>query len=108
MNAGKVIRSLRLSINMQRKVLAKLSGISDNALGNIEFGRSRAKESTLNRICDNLRISPAHLHILSMEKSDIDDAMFKFCLEPMQKEIARQYLESYSIVLDIKENGQTM
>lgn len=60
-DAGKRIREVRAAQGLNLEQLARLTGISAPALSLIETGKRDPRLTTLKRIADALRVSPAKL-----------------------------------------------
>lgn len=71
MDIGKTIKKIRQSQSYNQSELAELAGITQTSLSQIESGKKRPNKSTLDKICEVLKINEPALFILSMSKDDI-------------------------------------
>lgn len=73
MELGKAIKEVRKEKKIKKKDLAKMCGISDTALYNIERGVSFPTKNTIDRICQSLNVPESYLLLCSISKEDVPD-----------------------------------
>ena len=73
MNIGKAIKIIRIQKEVSQVELAKLAGITQTTLSQIESGKKRPGEKTLNGISDALGVSTLLLYITGIEKDDVPE-----------------------------------
>lgn len=73
MEIGNTIKELRKKKKLSQTELARLCGISQTSLSQIETDVSRPSRKTLEHICQVLEIPEQLIYLLSLEKEDIPD-----------------------------------
>lgn len=71
MNIGKTIKQLRQAANYNQVELSSKAGITQTSLSQIELGKKRPTQQTLDKICDALDINESILYIMSTSIEDI-------------------------------------
>ena len=74
MNLGKAIRNLRKEAGYKQGDFAEICNISQNALCQIEHGNTYPHKETLDKMAAALKIPIPMIHLLSIERSDIDQS----------------------------------
>jgi transcriptional regulator with XRE-family HTH domain len=88
MNIGEAIKEMRTDRRLSQKELAEMSGISQNALCNIEKGYSFPSKDTIKAICDAMDIPVSWLLFSSITEEDVPKEkreIFNALREPMMK-----------------------
>ena len=88
MNIGEAIKEMRTDRGLSQKELAEMSGISQNALCNIEKGYSFPSNDTIKAICDAMDIPVSWLLFSSITEEDVPEEkreIFNILREPMMK-----------------------
>jgi transcriptional regulator with XRE-family HTH domain len=70
MNLGKSIKELRKSKGLSQVELAKLSGVTQAALSQIERGK-RPGDLTLKKLSKALKVSVSLIYVLGLEKEEV-------------------------------------
>jgi transcriptional regulator with XRE-family HTH domain len=86
MNIGEAIKKIRASRGLSQKELAEKTGMSANALCNIEKGYSFPSKGTIKAICDAMDITVSWLLFSSITEEDVPEekrAIFNALREPM-------------------------
>lgn len=73
MNIGKTIKQLRQAANYNQVELSSKAGITQTSLSQIELGKKRPTQQTLDKICDALDINESILYIMSTSIEDIPE-----------------------------------
>ncbi|MFD2598219.1 helix-turn-helix domain-containing protein [Sphingobacterium corticis] len=73
MNIGKTIKQLRQSANYSQIELSSIAGITQTSLSQIELGKKRPTQQTLDKICQALNINESILYIMSTSIDDIPE-----------------------------------
>lgn len=73
MNIGKTIKQLRQAANYNQVELSSKAGITQTSLSQIELGKKRPTQQTLNKLCDALDINESILYIMSTSIEDIPE-----------------------------------
>lgn len=88
MNIGTAIKEMRTDRRLSQKKLAEMSGISQNALCNIEKGYSFPSKDTVKAICDAMDVPVSWLLFSSITEEDVPEEkreIFNALREPMMK-----------------------
>lgn len=88
MNIGEAIKKMRTDRGFSQKELAEMSGISQNALCNIEKGYSFPSKDTIKAICYAMDIPVSWLLFSSITEEDVPEEkreIFNALREPMMK-----------------------
>lgn len=88
MNIGEAIKEMRTDRVLSQKELAEMSGISQNALCNIEKGYSFPSKDTIKAICYAMDIPVSWLLFSSITEEDVPEEkreIFNALREPMMK-----------------------
>ena len=88
MNIGEAIKEMRTDRKLSQKELAEMSGISPNALCNIEKGYSFPSKDTIKAICFAMDIPVSWLLFSSITEDDVPEEkreVFNALREPMIK-----------------------
>ena len=103
MDIGNTIIFLRKQQGLSQKKLAELTGISANALCNIEKGYSFPSKENIKAICFSLNIPTAYLLLKSLTEDDIPKEklpVFKALQKPMLELFEKE--ELYGMERDTK------
>ena len=73
MNIGNTIKQLRQAANYNQIELSSKAGITQTSLSQIELGKKRPTQQTLNKICEALNINESILYIMSTSIEDIPE-----------------------------------
>lgn len=73
MDIGKVIKEVRKSKGLKQQSFAKMCGITQTYLSQIENNVKEPTISLLKRIAENLHLPLPILYFLSLEKNDIEE-----------------------------------
>lgn len=73
MNIGETIKTIRKEKKISRGRLAAMTGLSVNALYNIETNRSMPTRDTIRRICKALSIPTYYLMVRCVTEDDIPE-----------------------------------
>jgi transcriptional regulator with XRE-family HTH domain len=71
MNIGLAIRSIRRKLNVSQHDLAERCQLTQTALSQIETGKKRPSQRTMDRICEALDIPQSIIYIVAMEDTDV-------------------------------------
>lgn len=88
MNIGEAIKEMRTDRGLSQKELSEMSGISQNALCNIEKGYSFPSKDTIKAICSAMDIPVSWLLFSSITEEDVPEekrVIFNALREPMMK-----------------------
>ena len=78
MNIGQAIKHIRTEKGILQIELARLAGISTNALCQIEIGKVFPNKNAVNSICEALGIPQSYLLFFSIEEEDMSSESWKF------------------------------
>lgn len=84
MNIGQAIVVIRKKKGIKQKELAKMIGISTNALLSLEKGKSWPTMATINKITESLSVPQSYLMLYSIEDGDIPK-QYNQLLKPLQE-----------------------
>ena len=94
------IRQLREDLHLSQKEFGERIGISRDAEGNIEYGRTPIKEYIIKLVCKEyhvneewLRTGKGEMYTDKMTDDQTDALLAQFGLEGLEAKIARTYLE---------------
>ena len=90
MTIGQTIRHLRKRKNIKQCDLAKLTGLSANALVGIEKDIVFPTKYTIDRICKALGISKGCLLVHSLDESELPphkSVLYQYLVKPLQDEL---------------------
>ena len=94
------IRQLREDLHLSQKEFGERIGISRDAEGNIEYGRTPIKEYIIKLVCKEyhvneewLRTGKGEMYTDKMTDDQTDALLAQFGLEGLEAKIARAYLE---------------
>jgi len=73
MNIGSAIKLVRKEKGLSQKDLAAKSGLSVNALSQIEINATFPQKSTISRLCEVLDVPVAYLLFFSIDESDVPE-----------------------------------
>ena len=88
MNIGEAIKEMRTDRGLSQKELAEMSGISQNALCNVEKGYSFPSKDTIKAICFAIDVPVSWLLFASITEEDVPEEnreIFNALREPMVK-----------------------
>jgi transcriptional regulator with XRE-family HTH domain len=71
MNIGLAIRSIRRKLGVSQHDLAEKCQLTQTALSQIETGKKRPSQRTMDRICEALDIPQSIIYIVAMEDTDV-------------------------------------
>ena len=84
MNIGRAIVAIRKKKGIKQKELAKMIGVSTNALLSLENGKSWPTMATINKITESLSLPQSYLMLYSIEDGDIPK-QYNQLLKPLQE-----------------------
>lgn len=84
MNIGQAIVAIRKKKGIKQKELAKMMGVSTNALLSLEKGKSWPAMATINKITESLSVPQSYLMLYSIEDGDIPK-QYNQLLKPLQE-----------------------
>lgn len=88
MDIGKAIRILRKQKGLSQEQLGKKTGLSDNAISQIEIGATFPQKENIDKICHALDIPTAYLMFFSISDEDLPEegrTLFNALHEPIKK-----------------------
>lgn len=71
MNIGFAIKSIRRKLDISQLELAEKCQLTQTALSQIETGKKRPSQRTLDKICEALDIPQSIIYIVAMEDTDV-------------------------------------
>lgn len=74
MDFGKAIKQVRKEKKIKQKELSDITGLSVNAISEIELGKSIPQKETLNKIVKGLDIPKNYLFFLCLTEDDVPDS----------------------------------
>ena len=84
MNIGQAIVAIRKKKGIKQKELAKMMGVSTNALLSLEKGKSWPTMATINKITESLSVPQSYLMLYSIEDGDVPK-QYNQLLKPLQE-----------------------
>ena len=73
MDFGKAIKQVRKEKKIKQKELSDITGLSVNAISEIELGKSIPQKETLNKIAKGLDIPKSYIFFLCLTEDDVSE-----------------------------------
>jgi len=95
MNIGKAIKLIRTRLAITQAELARRCNCSQTSLSQIETGRKRPNQRTINKICTSLEIPESIIYIVGMQPEDVPESKKSvfYVVYPTIKKLALQMVE---------------